>query len=174
MRKKISLLVIVYCLFFINGSLYAQSVTPQVINTSAGTATINNIRLDWNVGELPLVVTMQNVIVLTNGFLQPFAGSEVNNNTSFSPEEIRVFPNPASSFVEINFLTIQKGTISIRLYNSMGQLVFQNLVAGNGIAHTERIDMEKLSATEYFLQIVLDPAPGSISKKGSYKIIKMR
>jgi hypothetical protein len=174
MRKAVFFLNASVTFFFGLSSLYSQNITPQVINTTGGAATIGDVKFEWSVGEMPIVSTMQNVIVITNGFLQPIiAVPGENSGSNFGVDEIRVFPNPTSSFVDVKVLTKQKGTISLRLYNSTGQLVFQNQFAGNGVSHTERIEMQSLSATEYFLQIVLDPAPGSTSKKGGYKIIKI-
>ena len=176
MRKSIFFLVAFFCFLLVEVSLYAQSIAPKVINTTGGSVSIGNFKMDWNVGEMPLVLTMQNVIVVTNGFLQPFTEkpNETNNDNSFTADEIRISPNPATSFVEVNVLTIQKGTVNLRLYNSAGQLVFQKQFTSNGVGHVEQIDMQSLSSTEYFLHIILDPAPGSISKKGGYKIIKVR
>ena len=63
--------------------------------------------------------------------------------------------------------------MSYRLYNGMGQLVFEKQFYSHGVGRIERIDLQRLPASEYFLSIVLIPDPGSIAKKGGYKIIKM-
>jgi hypothetical protein len=156
--------------------LHAQSVSPMVLNVTGGSRSFGYTNIDWSVGEMPLVNTYTNqVVVITNGFLQPFTEKpgEINNNNIFTPDEIRVFPNPATSYVEINFLTQQKGNMSFKLYNGTGQLVFQKTYYHHGLGHIERIDMLRLTASEYFLQVVLDPETGSVGKKGGYKIIKL-
>src|SRR5688572_22952424 len=177
MRKILPLLLLNFCsLLLTSNILHAQSVRPMVLNVSGGTHSFGYTTIDWSVGEMPLVNTNNNqVVVITNGFLQPFTEKpgEINDNSIFTPDEIRVFPNPATSYVEINFLTQQKGTMSFKLYNGIGQLVFEKAFYHHGLGRIERIDVQRLPATEYFLQVVLDPATGSLGKKGGYKIIKM-
>lgn len=175
MRKGIIFAGTMACLAITATTVYSQSISPHVLNTSGGSAFINNIKFDWSIGEAPLVGTMQSTIIVTNGFLQPVTdqSGDVNNNSSFSPTEIRVFPNPASTYIEVNVLSAQSGMLHLRLYNSMGQMVFHKQVTYNGIGLIERIDMMQLPSTEYLLHLALDPAPGSVMKKGSYKIIKI-
>jgi hypothetical protein len=60
------------------------------------------------------------------------------------------------------------------LYNNHGQLIVQRQFQSLGVAHLEQIDLQPLSISGYVLQIVLEPDPGSIKKKGSYKIMKFR
>lgn len=50
--------------------LLAQTITPTVINSTGGTATVGNLIVDWNVGEA-IVSTQTNGIIVTNGQLQP-------------------------------------------------------------------------------------------------------
>ena len=155
----------------------AQTVTPGVLNTSGGTHSFGYTNIDWSIGEMPLVNTGgTQVVVVTNGFLQPFTEkpADANNSSVFTPDEIRIFPNPTTSYVEINFLTRQKGNMSFRLYNAMGQLLLEKSFYSHGLGRIERIDMQRLPSTEYFIQIVLDPEPGSIGKKGGFKIIKLQ
>lgn len=177
MRKVLPLLLLICLLLTTTKMIHAQSVRPMVLNVTGGSHSFGYTNIDWSVGEMPLVNTGYNqvVVVVTNGFLQPFTEKpgEINNSNTFTPDEIRVFPNPATNYVEINFLTQQKGNMRFRLYNGIGQLLFEKEFYSFGIGRIERIDLQRLPATEYFLQVILDPETGSVGKKGGYKIIKL-
>ena len=177
MKKKI-LHAFLFTCFFINAAS-AQSVDPQVINTTGGSYSFGYAIVDWNVGEMALVNTMQSanlMVTVTNGFLQPFTDkpADINNNNTFGPEEIKVFPNPASTFVEIDFLTKQQGRISFKLYDATGKTVYQKEFYSYGFGRIERIDMQRWASAEYYLHIVLEPEAGFTGKKGAYKIIKLK
>lgn len=177
MKKKI-LHVFLIIGFFINATS-AQSISPQVINTTGGSYSFGYTIIDWNVGEMALVNTQQSAdlqVVITHGFLQPFTDKPADNNTNnvFGPEEIRVFPNPASTYIEIDFLTKQKGRVQFRLYNSLGQRMYQKEFYSYGLGTIEKIDMQRWASSEYYLHIILEPEAGSVGKKGSYKIIKVK
>jgi hypothetical protein len=177
MQRIILILLFSLPLTLVYNIVWPQTVAPAVLNTSGGTHSFGYANIDWSVGEMPLINTgSSSLLVVTNGFLQPFTEkpSDTDIGSLFSPDEIRIFPNPSTSYVEINFLTQQKGNLSFRLYNSLGQLQFEKTFYSYGLGRIERINMERLPSTEYFLQIVLDPEPGSVRKKGGYKIIKLQ
>ena len=178
MRRILPLVLFLSIYFLIDaGMVAAQSIRPMVINAAGGSKNMGYTTIDWSVGEMPLVNTMSNsVVVITNGFLQPFTENpaETDDGGIFTPDEIRVFPNPATNYIEINFLTQQKGTKHYKLFNGIGQLILQKQFTSYGLGRIERIEMQNMPATEYFLQILLEPDAGSVAKKGGYKIIKLR
>jgi hypothetical protein len=67
--------------------------------------------------------------------------NEPKNNT------FTVFPNPATTHVNIAFLN---GMESVRLYNSNGQLILEKLCEG---AANVTIDMKNFSKGLYFIQM---------------------
>lgn len=174
-RFVLSLLAV----FLAISSCFAQTVQPQVINTAGGTFNDANsyFRVDWSVGELALVNQMQPTptsLIITNGFLQPFVNEfDVNSNAAFGAEEIRVFPNPASVYFEINFKTKQKGVVRYLLYNSMGQRLYDKSFFSYGLDRIEKVPTNHLASGTYMLYIELDAVTGSVDKKGSFKIIKV-
>ena len=166
-------------LFIVVSSSFSQSITPSVINTSGGTFNDPSyyFRFDWSVGELALANQMQSadgLYVLTNGLLQPYSSTpgHVNNTTSFDGNEIHVFPNPASSFVEIDFNISQQGKVRFMLYDNIGQKIYDKTFLSYGLDRVERINVATLSAGMYMLYVQLDPIVGSHVKKGAFKIAK--
>src|SRR5687768_2397473 len=91
----------------ISAICYAQSISSSVINASGGTSKNGYYQFEWSIGEMALVNQMQSgdQLIVSNGFLQPyilFPGT-VYGTGQFAAGEIRIFPNPASRYVEINF-----------------------------------------------------------------------
>lgn len=159
--------------------VFSQSLQPQVVNIAGGSYSDPNsyFRVDWSVGELALVNTspMPANYIVTNGFLQPFVDKfTTNDDHQFGVDEIFVFPNPASSYVEINFKTKQKGEVRFKLYNALGQRLYEKSFKSYGLDRIEKIPMSQFATGTFILYIELDATTGSVDKKGSYKIVKAR
>lgn len=177
MSMKRTIILVFFLCFILKNN--AQSITPSVINSSGGSFQSGYYQFEWSIGELALIGEMtssNNSYVITNGFIQPYTQYPEKNNTNniFGNDEIKVFPNPATSYVEINFLTKQKGRITLSFYDGSGRKVYTVTDSYYGDGSIKRIPVSQLPNEVYMLHIDLDPSPGSISKKGVYKIIKIR
>ena len=175
MKNTITLVIVFFSLF----NCSAQSIAPSVINAGGGSFQSGYYQFEWSVGELALVGEMKssnNSLVITNGFIQPFIQYPATNNTNniFGSDEIKVFPNPASSYVEINFLTKQMGRITLSFYDGSGRKLLTVADSYYGVGLIKRIPVSQLPNEVYILHIDLDPYPGYSSKKGIYKIIKIK
>ena len=174
MKNKITVIVV----FFISISCFSQRITPSVINVSGGASQQGYYQFEWSVGEMSLVNQMEsrpNLFVLTNGFLQPYTIHEGVNysNNQFGADELKVFPTPASSFVEVNLFTKQQGRLKISFYNDMGQKVYSTELQTYGVDLIQRIPVNRFAQGTYLLHVELDADPNFVSKKGVYKIIKI-
>ena len=130
MKRTITLAVLFFSLFHCS----AQSIAPSVINAGGGSFQSGYYQFEWSIGELALVGEMNsanNSLVITNGFIQPFIQYPAINNTNniFANDEIKVFPNPASSYVEINFFTKQMGRITLSFYDGSGRKILSLTVS---------------------------------------------
>src|SRR5215216_5926309 len=95
-------------------SLFGQTITPQVINNTGGTAKKGYYHIDWSIGELTLVNQMQSSgYIVTNGFIQPFTHDPNvrNSGAVFEDGEIFILPNPTRDILEIDFRTKQQGRV---------------------------------------------------------------
>ena len=174
MKKAITLVIGFFFLFYSN----SQVVAPSVMNTSGGTFQSGYYQFEWSIGELALVGDMassNNSFVITNGFIQSHIQypSRDNNSFVFGNDEIKVFPNPASSYVEINFLTKQQGRITMNFYDGAGKKILTTSDNYFGVGLIKRIPVSKLPSEVYMLHVDLDPYAGYKAKKGIYKIIKI-
>jgi len=175
MKYIFTLLIILFSCFQIN----SQVVGPSVVNTAGGNFQSGYYQFEWSLGELSLVGDMtstNNSFVITNGFIQSHIQYPFGNNSGniFGNDEIKIFPNPASSYVEINFLSKQKGHITISFYDGAGKKVYTTSDTYYGVGLIKRIPVSHLPNEVYMLHIDLDPFPGSNAKKGIYKIIKIK
>lgn len=174
MKKILLLIVLFYCTH-----LNSQVVGPSVINSTGGNFQSGYYQFEWSLGEMSLVNDMtspDNSFIVTNGFIQshiqyPFGS---NSNNIFGNDEIKVFPNPATNYVEINFLTKQQGRITINFYDASGKKVYVTSDAYYGVGLIKRIPVSHLPNEVYMLHVNLDASKGYISKKGIYKIIKIK
>ena len=125
MKKTITIVIVFFFLYYCN----AQSIAPSVINASGwylsnqDIINLNGVLVNCHlIGEM---TSSNNSLVITNGFIQPFIQYPATNNTNniFGNDEIKIFPNPASSYVEINFFTKQKGRITLSFYDGSGRKI---------------------------------------------------
>jgi len=175
MKNKIIAIIV---FFFISISCFSQSITPAVINVAGSNFQNGYYHFEWSVGEMSLVSEMEsrpNLFVLTNGFLQPYIlNPAVNNwNPQFGTDEIKVFPTPASSYIEIDLFTRQQGRLKMSLYNAIGQKIYSTELQSFGVDMIQRIPVTSFNTGTYMLHIELDADPNFSSKKGTYKIVKI-
>lgn len=173
MKKTFTLFIVLFFFFYSK----SQFVAPTVMNTAGRSFKSGYYDFEWSIGELALVGNMTNSdFVITNGFIQSLIQypAKDNSNNIFADDEIKVFPNPASSYVEINFLTKQRGRIMISFYDGSGKKILTTSDAYYGVGLIKRIPVSRLPSEVYILHVDLDPLPGYSAKKGIYKIIKIK
>ena len=127
-----------------NNSVFAQSITPSVINSTGGTATAGNLIIDWNVGE-SLTTTQTNGVIVTNGQLQPIdhiiSVQELNITW-----DISVFPNPTRD--EFVITTPNAGVFEASLFDLAGKFISKQVLMSSN-----RMDIRALSNGSYYLQV---------------------
>jgi hypothetical protein len=173
MKSKTTAIIISLSIAF---CCHSQNITPSIINSSGGFSQQGYYQFEWSIGELALVNEMKNNIngvVVTNGFLQPYLlyPNSYNPNQQFGAEEIKVFPNPASSYVEVDFLTKGKGSMGLALFNDVGQKLYSKQFYSDGLDRIERIPVSYLTGGVYILHVELKSG-NFVTKQGNYKIIK--
>ena len=163
-------------LIIISVGVRSQSVYSSVINCSGNSYSQGYYNLDWSIGELALVNTIQSngYAIITNGFLQPNL-ADYNNDIRryFTNEEVTIMPNPTHGKIEVNFTTPQKGNLYLYVYDVNGKLLTSDKLLLSGIMISKFVDLSTFASATYLLKVELKPAPGSVFKSGSYKIIKL-
>ncbi|MGZ3948519.1 MAG: hypothetical protein ACXVKK_10405 [Flavisolibacter sp.] len=157
-------------------SVRSQSISSYALNCSGNSYSQGYYNIDWNVGELALVNTMQSTgqMIVTNGFLQPnLSASDQDQKHRFTASEIRILPNPTHGKIEVNVATSEQGTLYFFVYDARGRALMNDKLLSAGIMVSKFIDLTSLPASSYLVRIELVPSASSIAKSGSYKIIKL-
>lgn len=171
--------VAVFTALFICMQGWSQTSRHAVINAAGGSSNNGYYQFEWSVGEAALINQMDAAnysLTFTNGFIQPYMlfPGIVNTHSKFGVEEIRIFPNPSTQYVELNISTKQKGRISIVLFDMLGQNIYSKEIEGYGVDIIERISLEQLAQGSYSLYVALKPSEGSVAKSSSYTIIRIQ
>lgn len=157
-------------------SIQAQGIAPNVLNMGGGYLNNGYYQYEYSVGEMAAIETMISPgNIITNGFLQPFTDRPFGNNTSssWSNDEIKIFPVPTRGRIEIDILSKQKGKITMRLSDASGKTIRTELFDYAGLGRIVIWDLTNVASANYFLSIILDPLPGSVNKSGGFKILKI-
>jgi hypothetical protein len=72
-----------------------------------------------------------------------------------SPSSIKLYPNPASSSMQIQIINPYQGKVSIRVFNLLGQEVFQTSGSKSGQTFNKVLALSHLSAGIYIVQTQL-------------------
>jgi hypothetical protein len=136
--------LLVAAIALLNCPVFAQTITPSVINSTGGTATVGNLVVDWNVGE-SMVSTQTNGIIVTNGQLQPvdqiISVEELNSSWNVS-----VYPNPTRD--EFVITAPSSGIYEASLFDLAGKFISKQTLMS-----TNRMDVRSLANGSYYLQV---------------------
>jgi hypothetical protein len=165
-------------LFYLFSTLLttAQSITPQTINISGGYVNTGYYQLEWSVGEAAIIETFTTTgAMITNGVLQPLTDKPFGQNTAttWSSDEIKIFPTPTKGNFEVDIISKQQGILKMQLVDGLGQVIKSLEYNYYGFGKIERFDITRLSSSNYYIKITLSPFPGFAKKSGAYKILKV-
>jgi len=157
-----------------SASIRAQSAGPSTLNAAGGSTVVSGNEFEWSVGEMALVSTFSSSsIVVTQGVLQPFDGTtKVAENTTLR-QQLKVFPNPATSVVNVEYTSATHGTISCRLLDLTGKVINNTTIDIKPGTNNGQIDVSPLACATYMLEVSLNSG-SSTSDRTTYKIQKLK
>ena len=175
--KKVRHLFFLSVGIFFSAISFSQSVTPAIINASGGTQFFTFYRFEWSFGEAMAIETMSSPnLIVTNGVLQPGTHNPatINNTGAWDAEEIKIFPNPTASTLEIDFFSKQKGKVIMTLIDAGGRIMGTKEFDYYGVGRIEKWNFDPYAQGAYLLNIQLKPTGNSVAKKGTYKVMKIK
>lgn len=135
----------------------AQSITPEVISSGGGDTTNSNAGLSWTIGEPVTETVSGSNTKITQGFHQ-------NHFEIISIEEyldlgyeIKVFPNPATDYIQITLQfngKLPESTetkFNIILSNNLGEELLNETIK-NKLEFS--LTMQEYAAGQYYLKII--------------------
>ena len=171
-----------------NSQSLSTSVTPSITNAGGGSwsNSYSYIRyFDWSIGELTLVNTVSSQdgsVTVYQGVLQPCTEkpgfTEVGED--FTPEEVKLMPNPTTGQFELNFFVRENGIMTLELVDIMGKVMQRRSFRYNGNFRTEQYDITHLPSGLYMLVATLTPDPTTNlnyrqkTRHSGIKVIKLR
>jgi len=170
MRKAIlTLLMIVGSL-----CIRAQGIGPSTLNASGGSGSIGSHEFDWSVGEISLVSTFTSgSVIVTQGVLQPFDAWPVEIEHTALLKQLKVFPNPAESVVNIAYTAQTEGVIAYLLMDMTGKEFQSGTILFKSGGANKQLNITSLPCASYMLEITVANEQG-IKESTSYKIQKIK
>ncbi len=146
----------------------------STLNATGKTKTIGYNVFDWSVGEISLVSTYYgDNVFLTQGVLQNEIMIRVGVANNNLMPEVRVFPNPASSVVNINYTAANSGTLTYRLLDLAGRVInHRSIDVAQGLT-AEQLNIAELAAATYLLELSFNATNGA-QESTTFKIEKLK
>lgn len=156
------------CIFVLTTILFALSVSAQVkqeVIASAGGYNVNgNLSISWTLGETIIPTFKNGDLILTHGFQQQLIITTVEENIDVLVN-IKVFPNPASDVLNIQFEQPADQEIVVMILDSQGKLIKRETIE---IMMVEKqINLQGFAAGIYFLRLTKD------KQTNIYKVVKL-
>lgn len=152
----------------------AQTIAPNIINATGGSGSIGSYMYDWSIGELCMVSTYYGSdIIVTQGLLQndiSFAAGVVNKTLD---DGLQVFPNPASSEVNLRLTSQAEGNLSYRLMDMTGKTIKTSNTDVKPGTTLEQLNISEIAAATYLLEVSFKTA-GHDAEMTTYKIQKLK
>jgi hypothetical protein len=149
-----------YILLWIIASISAraQSLSPTIINSTGGTATINGIVYDYSFGEITLISTFATPkLIVTQGLLQTrtdTAAVGIHDNERIMPQ-VTVYPNPAQQLISFEAEYKNATKLHYELMDAAGKQVATKVLTLPAGKNRETLDVSMLPAGMYLLKITL-------------------
>lgn len=130
----------------------AQSLEPELISPAGGTIQLDEIRMDWTLGDLAVETLTTPGGLLTEGFLQPQLKVErVTSVAVVSGYQVTLSPNPTLRSIFLEAESEQQEDLRIELVDPSGRPL------GNWrwAAPFDRyeVDMSALPTATYFVRL---------------------
>ena len=147
---------------------FSQDAGPSIVAAAGGVATTNTICLEWTLGEVATQSITSNTALYTQGYHQPILMLKKVQPVAetINLMEISVFPNPATSTINIQLGFMPKTDLSVSLLDMHGRLLLKKEIPANN--RSLQLDVNSYAKGTYLLNI--SNAKGNIFQ--SYKVIK--
>jgi hypothetical protein len=155
------LLLILVSLF----TLSAIAQKQEVISSAGGYYVATGINISWTLGETIIPsYGPTNGLILTHGFQSVLRTVIVEENIE-TPVTVKVYPNPASDYINISFAEPLDTKVNLFLLDAQGKL-FKTEVIEPATTETQ-LNFQDLPSGVYLLKLV----KGKLSNV--YKVVKL-
>ena len=171
--RRVIFLIPLFLLAAIN--IRAQSIGPGTLNATGGAAVISGNEYEWSIGEMTMVSTFSSAsIVVTQGVLQisdsAYTGVPIKPTPS---RHLQVFPNPASTVVNLQLTSPTQGTLSYTITDMTGKVLGKHSLDIQPGTTTEQVDIKEFACATYLLNVSVS-SDNSTPERFAYRIQKIK
>jgi hypothetical protein len=147
MKNFIFLLVALFFAVSVNAQL-----KQEVISSAGGYNVNGGLSVSWTLGEtiIPTFRSQDGTMTLTHGFQQKMIVTSVEENLDLQVD-IKIYPNPASDIVNIQFGTPVDGEVVLSLLDSQGKLVKRDIIESAVVE--KQINLQDFPPGIYFIKL---------------------
>lgn len=147
---------------------FSQQNSPSIIAAGGGVASVNNLSLEWTLGEVATESIKSPTSLYTEGYHQPvlMVVKNISVPELVSSRKINVFPNPATSTINILLGFTPETNLSVSLMDMHERILLKKQIPSNN--RSLQLNVNRFAKGTYLL--IISNANGSIFQ--SYKIIK--
>lgn len=144
------------CIFVLICLVFVLSATAQVkqeVIASAGGYNVNGaLSISWTLGEtiIPTLTSQDGSLILAHGFQQKLIITAVEENLDLQVK-IKVYPNPASEVVNIQFEEPVDGEIDVAILDSQGKLIKRETIESAMVE--KQINLQDFPAGIYYIRL---------------------
>jgi hypothetical protein len=130
----------------------SAQVKQEVIASAGGYNSTPGLSISWTLGEtiIPTFKSQDGSLVLTHGFQQQLIITTVAENIDVLVN-VKVFPNPVSDLVNIQFESPTTEEIILTVLDSQGKLVKKDIVEIN--SSEKQLSLQDLAGGIYYLRL---------------------
>lgn len=144
--------IILFFLLFTGFSFAQTKILRASLSTAPQTEQRPSFTVQHSIGQMGLMRTSENggnnVI---SGFLIPQSFAQGSEQILQQPSiEWQLYPNPFSTYINIDFSEAVSGDMHLLLFDVAGQLVMQKTLEAK---QQQRVPMEHLARGEYIIQV---------------------
>lgn len=131
---------------------FSQELSHSVIAAQGDFDQIENMTLEWTLGESFIETAVTTNRIYTQGFHQPFLTATRLDTESLesNPSDIVLFPNPVESLLYVYLKSSQSTTLHISIYDVSGKLIKQQTILETD--HKSTLDVSELSSGVYLMK----------------------
>jgi type IX secretion system substrate protein len=165
--------------FIIIGAFVLLAGIPKAraqstLNATGGTNTVGAWEYDWSIGEMALVSTVDSSgLIITQGLLQNDLMINVKVADVNLSEHLQVFPNPATSVVNVQYIATGDGQLGFRLMDMTGKTIMNHTQDVKQGITTEQLNISQLAAATYMLEVNFTDNTTAVAHT-TYKIEKLK
>lgn len=138
-------IIIISIISSLSLTCYSQSIDRNIYNSASGSIHLDDINIEYSIGETITNTITTNETELTQGFIQPIIIKKIQHETVANMDCV-VYPNPTQNYIIIK--PQQPLNANIKIYDNTGKIIINQHCK---IIDTYEIDLSSMVTGVYFM-----------------------